>query len=58
MQKTTLHTPSTAALMYAAVAAKLRALMDKLVPVGYQDEAGFHAGVQRSSKDENWPRVD
>jgi hypothetical protein len=58
MQKTTLHTPSTATLMYAAVAAKLRALMDKFVPVGYQDEAGFHQGTQRSGKVENWPHVD
>jgi len=58
MQKTTSHAPSTTALVYAAMTAKFRALMDKLAPVGYQDEAGFHSGVERSRKEETWPRVD
>jgi len=58
MQKTTVHTTSTLAMISAAMAAKFRALMDKVAPVGYQDEAGFHMGVERSRKEENWPRVD
>ncbi len=28
--------------------ALLRAIMDWLIPVGYEDESGFHYGVRRS----------
>jgi hypothetical protein len=33
-----------AALIIAAVAAKVRATIEAQAPVGYEDEAGFHFG--------------
>jgi hypothetical protein len=33
-----------AALVIAAVAAKVRATIETQAPVGYEDEAGFHFG--------------
>jgi hypothetical protein len=33
-----------AALVIAAVAAKVRATVEAQAPVGYEDEAGFHFG--------------
>ena len=55
MHKTTLH-PSPIALLLAAVAARFRAAMEKCIPVGYQDETGFHLGENRNARDsENWP---
>jgi hypothetical protein len=33
-----------AALVIAAIAAKIRATIDTQAPVGYEDEAGFHFG--------------
>ena len=27
------------------------------IPVGYQDQNGFHHGVKPASQDENWPSV-
>jgi len=32
------------AIPFAAVVAKLRAAYDKHVPIGYEDEDGFHLG--------------
>jgi hypothetical protein len=33
-----------AALVIAAIAAKVRATVESQAPVGYEDEAGFHFG--------------
>jgi hypothetical protein len=58
MQKTSYYITSHLALIAHLVAAKLHAAWENLIPVGYQDETGFHVGVKRSSREENWPRVD
>jgi hypothetical protein len=42
--------PTMMVLLVAAVAARVRAMIDAQVPVGYQDETGFHAGVKRTSE--------
>ena len=31
---------------FASIATKLRAAIEGLAPVGYQDETGFHTGVK------------
>ena len=41
-----------------AISAKMHATMENLVPVGYQDETGFHRGVKRSSDEATWPKID
>jgi hypothetical protein len=33
-------------MLFAAIAAKLKAAYDKHVPEGYQDESGFHLGSE------------
>jgi hypothetical protein len=58
MQKTSYYIISHLALIYHAITAKLHAAMENLVPVGYQDESGFHTGVKRSSDGAKWPSVD
>jgi hypothetical protein len=58
MQKTSYYIVSHLAMIVHAIAAKFHATMDNLVPVGYQDESGFHTGVKRSSSGETWPPVD
>lgn len=35
---------------FAALVAKLRILMERCVPVGYEDESGFHVGVDRGEQ--------
>ncbi|HZQ48014.1 MAG TPA: hypothetical protein VFC07_13430 [Verrucomicrobiae bacterium] len=50
MQKTTVQSHSTLALIFAAIAAKLHAMLDAAAPVGYQDDAGFHYGTQHAAK--------
>lgn len=35
--------------------AKIRNAIKSSVPVGYQDESGFHAGVKRDDKQAKWP---
>jgi hypothetical protein len=58
MQKTSYYITSHLALIVHSITAKFQAALDNLVPVGYQDETGFHVGVKRSSQDEKWPAVD
>ena len=41
-------------MLFAGILAKIRAAMDKQVPVGYQDENGFHLGTQTASKSNDW----
>jgi len=36
-------------LLLVGVIAKLRAMIDNHVPLGYQDHAGFHFGVKPAS---------
>jgi hypothetical protein len=48
--------PAMMVLLVAAVAARVRAMIDAQVPVGYQDQDGFHAGVKTPS-DSNWPSM-
>jgi hypothetical protein len=41
-------------MLFAGILAKVRAAMDKQVPVGYQDENGFHLGAEPVSKSSDW----
>jgi hypothetical protein len=52
MHKTWLHAFALN-LLLIAIAAKLRSLWASHVPMGYQDESGFHFGTK--SAQENWP---
>lgn len=58
MQKTSYYILSHLALIMHAISAKFHATMENLVPVGYQDESGFHRGAKRAGEAEAWPRVD
>jgi len=51
MHKTWLHAFALN-LLLIAVMAKLRELLASHVPLGYQDESGFHLGVKKTH--ENW----
>jgi len=39
----------------AAIVARTMASLKVEVPVGYQDENGFHAGTGRTESKVNWP---
>jgi hypothetical protein len=39
----------------ARIFSRLRDLVKWQIPVGYQDETGFHPGVQPAEKKSNWP---
>jgi hypothetical protein len=52
MHKTWLHAFALN-LLLIAVAAKLRGLLASHVPLGYQDQSGFHFGVKQAQDD--WP---
>jgi hypothetical protein len=41
----------------AGIIAKLRNAVKFNVPVGYQDESGFHMGVKPADKEAKWPSV-
>ncbi len=41
-------------ILFAGILAKLRAALDRQVPVGYQDENGFHLGTQPAGKSNDW----
>jgi hypothetical protein len=41
-------------VVFAGIIAKLREAMDKQVPMGYQDENGFHLGVEPAAKSDDW----
>ncbi len=55
MTKTWLHIIAVN-LLLVGIIAKLRALIKDHVPLGYQDETGFHFGVQQSHEDQ-WPSL-
>jgi hypothetical protein len=40
---------------FANVVSKLRSAVKLEIPVGYQDESGFHAGVKAGGKAIKWP---
>jgi hypothetical protein len=42
-------------LPLAAIAAKAITKLKVEVPVGYQDENGFHTGTSRAENKVNWP---
>ena len=48
MTKSWVHTAPLSPLRVGVIA-KLRAMIENQVPLGYQDEAGFHYGVKPSN---------
>jgi len=40
------------------ITARLRAAKKLEIPTGYQDETGFHLGVEPAAKEIKWPPVD
>jgi len=44
-------------LSAGGIIAKLRNMVKFNVPVGYQDETGFHYGVKTADKESKWPSV-
>jgi hypothetical protein len=42
-------------LIMAGIIARLRAAMKIQVPLGYQDETGFHTGVKQAGRETSWP---
>jgi hypothetical protein len=53
MYKTWLHAFALN-LLFLGIAAKLRNMFESHVPLGYQDENGFHYGVKKT-RDNSWP---
>lgn len=45
------------ALHVHEIAANVRKAMSINVPTGYQDETGFHVGVEPAAKEVKWPPV-
>jgi hypothetical protein len=55
MHKTWLHTFALS-LLFGGIIAKLRSAVAIFnVPVGYQDESGFHLGVKQTQ--DRWPAI-
>jgi len=48
MHKTWLHAFALN-LLFIQIVAKLRNIYDSHIPLGYQDETGFHYGVKKAS---------
>jgi hypothetical protein len=42
-------------LLFGGIMARLRTTIEKQVPLGYQDEHGFHFGGQPAEKKITWP---
>lgn len=40
---------SLASLLFVSLVAKLRAAVESQVPLGYEDEKGFHFGVKQAA---------
>jgi hypothetical protein len=51
--------PDTASLelMFHGIIARLRNAISIEIPIGYQDETGFHMGVKPVEKEIKWPSV-
>ena len=43
--------------MFHGIVAKMRHAVRIDIPVGYQDETGFHMGVKPAEKEITWPPV-
>ena len=56
MQKPMPETAS-AGMMFHGIISKLRNAMRFEIPVGFQDETGFHYGVKPAEKEVKWPPV-
>jgi hypothetical protein len=60
-QTITIHKPwphtGSLALHVHEIAAKLKRAIRIEVPIGYQDETGFHMGVKPAEKEVKWPSV-
>jgi len=41
-------------VLFGGILAKIRAAMEKQVPIGYQDENGFHYGAEPVSQSNSW----
>jgi hypothetical protein len=39
----------------SGLVARLTSALSQQIPVGYQDETGFHTGVKAENKDSKWP---
>jgi hypothetical protein len=55
MHKTWLHAFALN-LLLIGIMAKLRSIFESHVPLGYQDESGFHFGVKKT-RDNSWPAI-
>jgi hypothetical protein len=57
----TMHKPmpevASLGLVFHGIVAKLRNVVRIDVPVGYQDETGFHYGVKQAQNGNKWPQV-
>lgn len=47
----------TSGFSLAGIVAKLTNAVKLEIPMGYQDETGFHAGVKSATKETKWPSV-
>ncbi len=54
INKSWMHTGSTG-FSLAGMIAKLRRAVSIEIPVGYQDETGFHTGVKSAAEEAKWP---
>jgi hypothetical protein len=50
MNKTTSLYVVAVTLLFAGIMARIRAALEKQIPVGYQDENGFHLGAEKITK--------
>lgn len=49
--------PSAGRLSFSALFARLKKAVSFEIPVGYQDETGFHVGEKPDEKGIRWPAV-
>jgi hypothetical protein len=54
INKPWLHT-GTSGFSLGGLITKLRNAVSMQIPVGYQDESGFHTGVKSATKEVKWP---
>lgn len=43
--------------VFAAIAAKVRSMIEAEMPMGYQDEDGFHTGTKPRGQEATYPNV-
>jgi len=57
----TMHEPLRDAALFGStfrgIVAKIRKAVSIDIPIGYQDETGFHMGVKPEEKEIKWPSV-